>query len=245
MVARTNFLWIGELIGQLLVIVINTASVLFLLPYIFGFDADVAGFRYLVYFFFGAITLINIIAISWQWRRTQQRLDAMRAQPTQWLVRWHYDQWAWQEYAQRERSRRYGLAAKWSIPFLAIVAIVAYMWLQFFGQRILWPMFAVMGVNLLALLVQTAILPYYRILNTAPEALITAEGVCIGGSAYFWQRGNASLQSISWQQGQSPTLDFILRVRKGRNRLTETVRVPVPAGYETQAQQVVERLTTK
>lgn len=70
MVARTNLLWSGELVGQLLTILVNTASVLFLLPYFFGLGAEGAAFRKLVYLFFGVITLINIIAIGWQWRRT-------------------------------------------------------------------------------------------------------------------------------------------------------------------------------
>ena len=104
-------------------------------------------------------------------------------------------------------------------------------------------MLAVMAVNLLALLVQTGILPYYRILNTAPAAIITADGLCIGGSAYFWRQGNASLRALSFTPGQPNTLDFTLRVRKGRNSSTQTIRVPVPVGNEAQAQQVIERLT--
>ena len=243
MVARTNTLWIGELIGQVLAILINTTSVLFLLPYFFGLGAEGAAFPNLFYLFFGVITLINVIAIGWQWRRTQQRLDAISAEPAQWLARWHYDQWTWQAYAQRERSRHYWTVAKWSIPFLLIAAFVSYMWLQTFGQPILWPMLAVMGVNLLALLVQSGILPYYRILNTAPEAIITAEGLCIGGAAYFWKQGNDSLRSLAFVHGQPNTLDFTLRVRKGRNSSTQSVRIPVPAGSEVQAQQVIDRLT--
>ena len=245
MVARTNTLWIGELVGQLLTILVNTASVLFLLPYFFGLGAEGAAFLNLVYLFFGVIILINVIAIGWQWRRTQQRLDAINADPTQWLARWHYDQWTWQAYAQRERSRHYWTIAKWSIPFLLMAAFVSYMWLQTFGQSILWPMLAVMGVNLLALLVQTGILPYYRILNTAPSAIITAEGLCIGGSAYFWRQGNASLRALSFTPGQPNTLDFTLRVRKGRNSSTEIIRVPVPIGCEPQAETIISILTLK
>ncbi len=242
MVARTNLLWLGELVGQLLMILVNTASVLFLLPYFFGLGTEGATFLNLVYLFFGVITLINVVAIGWQWRRTQQRLDAITADPAQWLARWHYDQWTWQEYAQRERSRHYWTIAKWSIPILLIAAFVSYLWLQTFGQRILWPMLAVMGINLLALLVQNAVLPYYRILKTAPEAIITADGLYIGGSAYFWRQGNASLRSLNFVPGQPNTLDFALCIRKGRNSSTQTIRVPVPVGNEAQAQQVIARL---
>jgi hypothetical protein len=243
MAARTNYLWIGELVGQLLAILINTVSVLFLLPYFWGFDAALPAFGSLVYFFFGFITLINLIALGWRWRRTQQRLDTISAQPARWLARWHYDQWTWQEYAQRERNQSYWTLAKWSIPFLGIAGFVAYVWLQFFGQPILAPLLTVMGVNLLVLLVQIGVLPYHRILNTAPEAIITAEGVCIGGSAYFWQQGNTRLRSLTLVEGQPSTLEFKLRVQNGRNRSSPIVRVPVPAGYESQAQQVVARLT--
>ncbi len=94
MVVRTNTLWIGELVGQLLTILINTASVLFLLLYFFGFGAEGAAFHNLAYLFFGVITLINVVAIGWQWRRTQQRLDTINAQPGQWLARWQAAQCA-------------------------------------------------------------------------------------------------------------------------------------------------------
>ncbi|MFZ4659938.1 MAG: hypothetical protein ACOYNY_23210 [Caldilineaceae bacterium] len=93
MVVRTNTLWIGELVGQLLAILINTASVLFLLPYFFGLGAAGAAFLNLVYLFFGVITLINVVAIGWQWRRTQQRLDTINAQPGQWLAHWQAAQY--------------------------------------------------------------------------------------------------------------------------------------------------------
>ena len=245
MVARTNTLWIGELIGQLLAILINTTSVLFLLPYFFGLGVEGAAFLNLVYLFFGVITLITVSVIGWQWRRTQQRLAAIDADPTQWLARWHYDQWSWQAYAQRERSRHYWTIAKWSVPFLLIAAFVSYMWLQTFGQQVLWPMLAVMGVNLLTLLVQSGILPYYRILNTAPAAIITADGICIGGSAYFWRQGNASLRALNFVPGQPNTLDFTLRIRKGRSSSTEIIRVPVPAGNEAQAENIVGLLLQK
>jgi len=245
MVARTNYLWIGELIGQLLAILINTTSVLFLLPYFFGLGVEGAAFLNLVYLFFGVITLINVIAIGWQWRRTQQRLDAINAQPTQWLARWHYDQWTWQAYAQRERSQHYWTVAKWSVPFLLIAAFVSYMWLQTFGQPILWPMLTVMAVNLLALLVQTGILPYYRILNTAPEAIITAEGLCIGGATYFWRQGNATIRSLVLVKGQPDMLEFKLRIRRGRSSSAPTVYVPVPTGCEAQAERIASQLTAK
>ena len=243
MIARTNTLWIGEWVGQLFVILVNRASLLILLPYFLGLGAENTAFFNLVYLFLGVITLINIAVIGWQWRRTQQRLDAINADPTQWLARWHYDQWTWQAYAQRERRQHYWVIAKWSIPVLFFTAFISYIWLQAFGQSILWPMLAVMGVNLLALLVQIGILPYYCILNTAPEATITADGLCIGGSAYFWRQGNASLRALRFTPGQPNTLDFTLRIRKGRNSSTQTIHVPVPVGNEAQAQQVIERLT--
>lgn len=98
------------------------------------------------------------------------------------------------------------------------------------------------GVNLLALLVQSAVLPYYRILNIAPEAMITADGLCTGGRSYFWRQGNANLRALSFMPGQPNTLDFTLHIRKGRNSSTQTIRVPVPVGNEVQAQQVIARL---
>jgi len=243
MVARTNFLWLGDLVSQVLSILVSIAAVMFLVPYFLGGNADFPAFGYFIYFFFGFITLINIGIVIWRWRRLKQRVDEISTQPDQWLARWHYDEWTWQEYAQTERRRAYWTAAKWSLPILLIGVLVVYIWLQLFGQQILWPLLIVIGVNLMVLLLQVGILPYYRILNTAPEAIITPEGICIGGNAYFWQKGNASLRSIALVQGQPSALEFKLRVQNGRNSSIQRVRVPVLSGYEKQAQQVVERLT--
>lgn len=243
MVARTNFLWIGDLVSQVVSILVSIAAVMVLLPYFLGANAEFPDFGYFIYFFFGFITLINIGTVVWRWRRTQQRMDEVSTHPEQWLARWRYDSWTWQEYAQSERRRAYGSIAKWSLPILLIGAFVGYVWLQMFGQQIRWPMLTVIGINLAVLLFQVGILPYYRILHTAPEAIITPEGVCIGGNAYFWQKGNARLRSVALVQGQPNTLEFKLRIQNGRNSSTQVVRVPVLSSNETQAQQVIEKLT--
>lgn len=245
MVTRTNFLWVGDLVSQLLSILVSIAAVVLLLPYLLGGSSELLAFTYIVYFFFGFVTLINLGIILWRWLRMQRRIAAICAQPAQWLVRWRYDHWTWQQYAQSERTQAYGAVAKWSIPFLLISAIVAYMWSQVLDQQVLGPLLTIIGLNLGVLFLQGAVLPYYRILNTAPEAIITAEGLCIGGNAYFWQQGNANLQSVDLAPGQPGALAFKLRVRRGRNRSTQVVRVPVLPGHETQAQQVVTALTPK
>lgn len=244
MVARTNFLWVGDLVSQLLSILVSIAAVVLLLPYLLG-SSELLSFTYTVYFFFGFVTLINLGIILWRWQRMQRRIEAICAQPAQWLARWHYDHWTWQQYAQSERSQSYGAVAKWSIPFLLISAIVAYLWSQVLDQQVLAPLLTIIGLNLGVFFLQGTVLPYYRILNTAPEAIITPAGLCIGGSAYFWQEGNASLQSVDLAPGDPSALEFKLRVRRGRNRSTQVVRVPVLPGHETQAQQVVIALAPK
>lgn len=244
MVARTNFLWIGDLVIQVVFLLVSIGAVMFLMPYFLGVNGGFPDFGYFIYFFFGIITLINMGIVIWRWQRTKQRVDAIITQPAQWLARWRYDQWTWEAYAQRERRRAYGAAAKWSLPILLIGALVGYVWLQMVGQQILWPMLTVIGINLAILFFQVGILPYYRILNTAPEAIITPEGVCIGGNAYFWHQGNARLRAVTLVQGQPSTLEFKLRVQNGRNSSTQVVRVPVMSGNEGQAQQVVERLAS-
>ena len=242
MVARTNFLWVGELVSQVVSILVSIAAVMVLVPYFLGANRGFPDFGYFIYFFFGFITLVNLGIVVWRWRRTQQRVDEISTQPERWLARWRYDEWTWQEYAQTERRRAYGTVAKWSLPILLIGVFVGYVWLQMFSQQILWPMLTVIGINLAVLLFQVGILPYYRILNTAPEAIITPEGVCIGGNAHFWQQGNATLRSVTLVQGQPSVLEFKLRVQNGRNSSTQWVRVPVLSGYEPQAQQVVAQL---
>src|SRR6476469_1552514 len=100
MVERTNFLWLGDLVGQVVLFLTSIAAVMFLVPHFLAGNSEFPPFGYFIYYFFGFITLINIIIVIVRWRRMKQRVDAVSVHPEQWLVRWHYDQWTWQEYAQ-------------------------------------------------------------------------------------------------------------------------------------------------
>lgn len=245
MVARTNFLWPVDLVSQVISIVASMTAIMFLLPYFLVGNGGFPTFAYLINGALAFITIINVFIIIGRWQRTKQRVGAVSAHRGQALVCWHYDQQTWQVYAQRERRHAYRLLAQWSIPFLFIGVFVVYMWLQSFGQQIFWPMLIGIGVNLLVILVKVGLLPYYRILNTAPEAIITPDGLCIGGSVYFWRQGNATLRSVTLQEGQPSMLEFKLRVQNGRSTSTQWVRVPVLPGCEAEAQQVVEALPTQ
>ena len=243
MVMRTNFLWLGDLVSQVIAMVAGMAAVMVLLPHFFAVNGESPTFGAFMYLFFWFITLLNVGSTIWHWQRRQRRIDAVSMQPEKWLARWHYDQWTWQTYAETERRQAYWSLAKWSIPVLLIGAFVTSMWLQIFGQPILWPLLVVIGINLTVLLLQVGVLPYYRVLHTAPEAIITKESVWIGGAVYFWQQDNTGRCAVTLVQGQPSTLEFKLQIRNGRNSSNPRVRVPVPAGYEQQAQRVIDLLT--
>ena len=78
-----------------------------------------------------------------------------------------------------------------------------------------------------------------------PTAIITPEGLCIGGCAYFWRRGDATLCAVTLRQGEAEVLEFKLRVQHGRRTANQTVCVPVPLGHRTEADTVVAALASK
>lgn len=252
MLTRTNFLWSGELLANLLVVWTISAAFLYLLPYFA--HADYASVDFGIYLIFvGFPVLVSPVAFGWGWRKLEQRVTTMIGHREQWLAHWRYDQHAWQEYAQHERHRSYRSLAKWYMIFLALSAFIGIPWGQMFGQDAVLHLLIVLSVGLLVTFVQVTLVPYYRVLNTPPEAIISTEGIYIGGTVYFWQPENANLwqhsstaiRSLTLVQGQPNMLEFKLHVRSGNDHSRPGVYVPVPAGHEAQAQQVIERLAPK
>jgi len=245
MSARTNFLWTGDLVSQVVAIVVSMMAIMVLLPHLLAGSRDLPAFAYFTNVALAVVTLLNVFSCLGRWERTKQRVAAVTAHRGQALVCWRYDQQAWQAYAQAERRRAYMYLAKWSAPFLFVGAFVLYMLLQAFGSSFFWPLLSAMGVNLLVVLVRVGILPYYRIRQTVPTAIITPEGLCIGGCAYFWRQGDATLDAITLRQGLAQVLEFKLRVQQGRRAVSQTVYIPVPLGHGTEAATTVAALAPK
>lgn len=245
MVARTNFLWPGDLVSQVVAIVVSMTAIMFLLPVLLAGSRELLTFTYLRNGLLLLITLLNVLSCLGRWQRIQQRVAVVTAHQGQALVGWRYDPPTWQAYAKRERRRAYMRLAQWSVPVLLIGALVIYSLLETFGAHLFWPLLDAIGANLLVIFVRIGVLPYYRILHTAPAALITLDGLCIGGNAYFWRRGDATLCAVALQHDQVQQLEFKLRVQYGRTRAIETVQVPVPAGRVAEAETVVAVLAPK
>jgi hypothetical protein len=248
MLVRTNFLWIGQLLADLFVVLTTVASLLYLLPY--WAHADYASIDFGIYLFIGLPALWFPITLGWGWQKLQQRITTMIGHREQWLARWSYDQRTWQEYAQSERRRTYRHLAKWYAIFLLMGALIGIPWSQMFGQTSVIHLLLVVSVGLLVTFVQVTLVPYYRALNTAPEAFISTEGICIGGTVYFWEQAHSNfwqpsglkIRSLTLVEGQPNTLEFKLYLRSGRSSSSPVVIVPIPAGCESQVMQVLAQL---
>lgn len=242
MLARTNFLWSIDLVSQVISTVVSMTALMLLLPYVLSSRAEVATLAYGINSALAIIMVTNVLMIIGRWQRTQQRVGAISVYHSQALVHWHYNQKTWRAYAESEWDHAFRLLARWLLPGVMLGGAVVYIWLQVFGEQILWPLLSAVGVNLFVLLAKTGLLPYYRILNTRPEAIITPDGLYIGGVVHFWRQGNAMLRAVTLQQGQPHVLQFNLRVQNGRTTSTHHVRIPVPPGCEVEAATVVDAL---
>lgn len=243
MIERTNFLWLGELIAEIAWAVIGVLGLLIFLPYMaaYGFP-DFNDFPF-IYPMFGAVALINIGSSLWKWQRKTKWAQTLSATPEQALVHWRYDEWTWQEYAQQQSRYLLRSMAKWAPVSILIGGFVLYMWQQAFSQQIIYPLLIWMGINLALTLILMVVVPYYRIRNTAAEAIISNEGMLIGGTVHFWKSGDVTLKRVQMVEQPQHTLEFTVRIPNNRNRSTETIRVPVPAGQEQEAQRVVAALS--
>lgn len=241
--AQKNLLWPVDLVSQVVSIVVSMTAIMLLLPFVLSGRPGFAAITYSLNGALAIIMLVNVFMIIGRWQRTKQRVSAMSVYHSQVLAHWRYDQKTWRAYAESERRYAHSYLARWTLPGLIIGLSVVYLWLQLFGQQVLSPLLTAGSVNLLVLLVKTGLLPYYRVLNTPSEAIITPDGLCIGGGAYFWRQGNAKLCTVNLQQGQPSMLVFNLRVQNGRTTSTQSVRIPVPVGCAAEAATVVDALT--
>ncbi len=253
MLARTSFLWLGDLLVDLLIVLTTLAAVICLLPYWGGKAVSYASIDYGLYLYFGFTALFLLLALVWNWRSLQREIATVVSHREQWLVHWSYSQQTWRAYAQRVRDHTYRHLAKWYIIFLLLGAFIGISWIQTFGYTIFWPLLTVISVGLLVTYIKVTLTPYHRVLNTVPEAIISTNGVCIGGIFYCWQQegsrfgqdSSTKLRSLALVPGQPNMLEFKLYIRSGSDHARPSVYVPVPVGCESQAQMVIERLAPK
>jgi hypothetical protein len=75
-----------------------------------------------------------------------------------------------------------------------------------------------------------------------PEVYVGPEAAVVDGKYIHWTGYGVRLVGLTMVGGDPPVLEFEVRTSSGESTTTHTHRVPVPAGREEEAEQVMEHL---
>lgn len=159
------------------------------------------------------------------------------------LARWHYDPSEWRRFVERDfqrqkrrRLKRFALLAVVVIAFSAMVAFLDEE-ARLLGLGIAIAVLPVAG----ALLVILPRRVYRRRLEQPGEALISADGIRLAGSYHIWNQPGYRLNGASLAEGDPPALCFAIGYRTKHGWQEYELHVPVPAGREGEALQILAR----
>jgi hypothetical protein len=205
-------------------------------PSIFGMDGMNGGFAISFLSLVAAITSL-VVAIMYQGRASA--LDRILRGENR-LVHWTYDPVEWQAYAEKE----YATEKREKRNLFYLVAVISLV--VGFGFTIAhpdggWVVLLVLG----GLLVFIAILVlfstrynYWMNKKYRGEAYITPDGVYLNRMLHLFRGWGASLEDVSYnEKGKFLAFQYSTPNRNGRSDYT--LRVPVPAGKEEEARQVL------
>jgi hypothetical protein len=219
---------------------------LFFLPGWIGMDGMNGGYAISFVALFIAISAVVITLFFWQRAATLD--DIFNGKEL--LAHWSYQPEEWQSYTQVELQEQ-TTQNKW---LLAVMAA----WAVFFGG-LCWVLdrdaggfvFLVM-LGLILILATVAFgLPrwrYWRQRHGPGEAWITPNAFYFDGVLIRWPFWGARLKHVAWREpkGKTPALiEFEVSTPSRAGRQSQTTRIPVPAGRETEARDILERFGHK
>jgi hypothetical protein len=164
------------------------------------------------------------------------------------LYRWRFEPTEWKRFAQQEWLRIRTESLDWKEPLIAAVvggvigAIVAWqlnpgigfllgfmglLSVALFGNWSMW----IVGRN-----------AWRRSCRRMGDVLIDRQGVFYNGRFYYWALFGVTIESAEVIPGQPAVLQVHTRQQAGSRKYRHEIRVPVPAGRETEAHDVVARL---
>ena len=75
-----------------------------------------------------------------------------------------------------------------------------------------------------------------------PEARISADGLMLGAEFHAWRGWGARLERCALVEGTPPQVEIVYSTPQRYSRTETSVRVPVPAGRESDAAGLARRL---
>ena len=160
------------------------------------------------------------------------------------LVHWHYTDDSWKEYTEAEYKRDksskktlFLIVAGWSILFGILFPL-------FDPESGIYVTYALGALVVLIGIVAylSALIPYRRNLSQGGEAIISRTGVYLNGQLHSWNVAGMKLDRVEFVSTEEP--HYIEFVYSGELS-AYPVRVPVPAGEDEKALEVVAEFEKK
>ncbi|RJO62538.1 MAG: hypothetical protein C4542_03360 [Dehalococcoidia bacterium] len=205
-------------------------------PSIFGMDGMNGGFAVSFLSLVAAITSL-VVAIMYQGRAGA--LDRI-LKGENLLAHWKYSLAEWQSYAEKEYATE--KREKRNLFYLvAVISLVVGVGFTIAQPDSGWVVLWVLGglVVLIAFVAfSTTRYNYWMNKKYRGEAYITPDGVYLNRMLHLWRGWGASLEDVSYNESEK-FLAFQYSTPNRNGRSDYTLRVPVPAGKEEEARQVL------
>ena len=160
------------------------------------------------------------------------------------LVHWRYEAAEWRRFAEEDflRDRRMKWALYW---VLTVISLVVGGFFFAMDPRRGGPVVLVVLAGLclfiaLLIAVTTRVQRRHRV-ERGGEVRIGTEGLWMSGELHVWQGWGARFEGCEVGEGTPPFVAFTYSTPAKGQRQINTVRVPIPTGYEAEAAGVVER----
>ncbi len=222
-------------------IITGLAILSIFLPFLIGMDGMAGGFAISLLAFFLALTGIIVIVIYWGRAAKLQRI--LKGEGV--IAHWDYSPAEWKEYTEKEyKTEKSEKKALFLIT--AILALVIGLGFFIFDNEAgMWVLLTM--VALIAILAFTAwFTAWYRHrenLNYHGEVYITGKAVYLNRQLHTWSGLGEKFESVEFtrRKGQS-MLSIVYSVWTRTGRTPVTIRIPVPAGKEAEAEAIAAGL---
>jgi hypothetical protein len=232
---RTSLIWVGILIAGILII---------FFPTIIGLDGFAGGYAISSGGLF--ITIMGLVGTV-IYLRLAKILDRI-TRPENILAHWTYTSEEWKRYAVQEHREE--SAGKWHLFLLvaAIAVIVGIILYAIIREDLVIIMLIILGIIAI-----TGMAAYFSTLANylhnkkhLGETFIALDGVFLNRQTHIWKGLGNRLEEIVYDDDtdNKPRIVIVYSASETYNRNTYTIRILVPSGQESLAQNIVKRIAS-
>ena len=165
------------------------------------------------------------------------------------LVKWTYAESEWKSYTEEDYLRE--TAGKWAL--FRVVAIICAVigggvavadW-KGGGPVVLGVLLGLCAVIAVVVRLTTSAQRKHRLANHAGQVRIGEEGLWLAGELHVWKGWGARMERCGVIAGQPPCIEFVYSTPAKNQRQINSVRVPIPTGFDAEAAGVVAHFVEK